>query len=373
MKLKQKCYQHTKDFALDRMISMPFLNRRLKGSTVAVGCMAILIQACNGSVAAPPVTITATGYEVFEPVISIAWIDNTQLLFAGSKSAGMDATRTSFEPTKLYIWNDTTKSVRVYAEDALEKRFCYAHGKISYRLRVDKAAGKQVMREGPIGAEKEIERRFPQQGVSSRFTCRTHSVSELVPLPPRGVVAILREGDGYIGLGPTDMKEFQTHPLNLALFPAKNNSKPIWLPIRKDEEVGGYGTGYSEYRRAYVLPPLQLIPGRGPGNWPTDEPRVVYLVSAEGQVERVSLSPTNIFRVPRLTKSGWIYGGGDFRTAGLYLYDGKKATRVEAGGIVEIEVSPDGCKAAVAIHNRYLDKGSTPVNLKIFNFCPGGK
>lgn len=340
-----------------------------KGPTVAVGCMAILIHACNGGVAAPPVTITATGYEVFEPVISIAWIDNTQLLFAGSKSAGIDATRTSYDPQRLYIWNETTKSVRVYAD---AKSFCYTNGKISYFVRRDKTTEKVIKREGPIGSEKEIEVAV-QKGVSSKFTCRTHSVSELVPPPPRGVVAILREGDGYIGLGPTDMKEFQTYPLNLALFPAKNNSKPIWLPIRKDEEVGGYGTGYSEYRRAYVLPPLQLIPGRGPGNWPTDEPRVVYLVSAEGQVERVSLSPTNIFRVPRLTKSGWIYGGGDFRTAGLYLYDGKKATRVEAGGIVEIEVSPDGCKAAVAIHNRYLDKGSTPVNLKIFNFCPGGR
>lgn len=333
--------------------------------SLILGC-ALLIAQPNLVGAASP-TVTAIGYEVFGLEAYMAWIDNDRFLFAGSKSIGLDAPRTSFEPSKLYLWNDTTKSVQMHADAT---SFCYTPGRISYTAQADREEGKKVFRAGPFGAEKEIERLRPVQGIFSRFTCQTHSVSELVPPAPGRRILILREGDGYIDLGPYGSRRLE-HPRNLTLFQTKTG-KAIQLPMTWDEDIGGVGTSYSTYRGAYVLPP-RLLPSSGvSGHWPPKQPRVVYLLWADGKVERVSIPPTPHMNRPHPVSIGWVYGGGDQQTAGLYLYVGKKVSRVAVGGVKEIKVSLDGCKAAVAIRNRYKDMG-TPNNLKIFNFCGGEK
>lgn len=339
--------------------------------THALAAAVLLLYGCGAEAAQPRVTVTATGYEVFEPVISIAWVDDNQLLFAGSKS-GSDIKRRSLERSKIYLWNDTTKTVRVYSEGAIEDRFCFSQGKISYMVRVDKNARMAVYREGRLGSEQETERSLDEPGVSSQFTCRLRKINEFVPpLPKTHLSLVLREGDGYLTLRPLDPRERQAFPRNLTLYQVKTG-KAIQLPMTWDEDIGSFGTGYSEYRGAYVLPP-RLSPGSGvTGEWPSGQPRVVYLLSADGRAERVSIPPSGGFAYPRPTKAGWIYGGGHSRTAGLYLFDGKSTSKLDTGGIGKIEVSPDGCTAAVAIKNRHLEMG-TPVNLKTFSFCSGGK
>lgn len=333
-----------------------------------VACVAAMICACDVDAASPlGVTITATGYEVFEPVISIAWIDNTRLLFAGSKSIGPDASRASFESTKLYLWDDVAKTARVYAEATA---FCYTNGKIRYGVRAEKNAGKQIVREGPLGSEREIEKPLRLQGMFSKFTCKRHPPDELAPPAHDRFYVVLKEGDGYIDKGPRQPKERLAHPRNLILYPA-NQRKAIQLPITWDEQIGGvagdFGIAYSMYRRAYVLPP-QVLATSGKLNWPPEQPRGVYLLWADGKVERISIPPIQGFLFPRPVKSGWLYGGGDTKTAGLHLFDGHKVIRVDAGGVKEIDVNANGCRAAVAINNKYRDMG-TPVNLKIFDFC----
>lgn len=330
----------------------------------------LLLHGCSAEAAQSRVTVTATGYEVFEPVISVAWVDNDQLLFAGSKS-GPDPKRRSLEHSRIYLWNETTKTVRVYSEVAIEDRFCFSQGKISYMVRVDKNARRAVYLEGSLGSEQEVERSLDEPGATSKFSCGMRKYEDFVPpLPKTHLNLILREGDGYLTLRPHSPKEERTRPRNIMLYP-EDGAKPVTLPITWDERIGGWGTTYSEYRRAYVLPPEQLIPARGPGNWSSDEPRLVYLLGADGRVERVSIPPTVVFRLPRPTSAGWIYGGGTNKSAGLNLYDGSKVARVDAGGVSEIAVSPNGCKAAVAINNRPLDMG-TPTQLKIFSFCLQG-
>jgi len=330
---------------------------------------ALLLQGIRAEAAQPRVTVTATGYEVFEPVISIAWVDDNQLLFAGTKLPP-DPKQKPFEGSRIYLWNDATKSARVYAEG---KDFCYSQGKVSVLLRSNNQARNAVYLEGTFGAEKEVERPFRSDTeVYNKFSCRLQKRDEFVPpLPKTHLNLVLREGDGYLTLRPLDPRERQAFPRNLTLYKAKIG-KAIQLPMTWDEDIGSFGTGYSEYLGAYVLPP-RLSPGSGvTGEWPSEQPRVVYLLWADGRAERVSIPPSGGFAYPRPTKAGWIYGGGHFRTAGLYLFDGKSTSKLDTGGISEIEVSPDGCKAAVAIKNRHLDMG-TPVNLKTFSFCSGGK
>jgi hypothetical protein len=338
-------------------------------------CVGFLAQA--HAFGAATATATATGYEVSSSSPSIAWIDDNQLLFAGQKS-GSDPKRRSFEPGKIYLWNDATKTARVYAEDAIYHSFCFSQGRVSYIISRNEAAQRVVYREGVLGTEKQIER--PSRSESefySKFSCGMRKYEEFVPpLPKTHLNLVLREGDGYLTLRPHGPKEERTHPRNITLYPGKSE-KPVTLSITWDESIGGWGTTYSEYRRAYVLPPQDLVPYTykvNRGNWPPEEPRVVYLLETNGRVERISIPATDIFRIPRPTKAGWIYGGGPIKTpsaSGLYLYDGKRATKVETGGINEIVVSANGCKAAVAINNRPLEMG-TPVYLKIFNFCTEG-
>lgn len=329
----------------------------------------LLLHGCSAAAAQPPVTVTAIGYEVFEPVISISWVDNNKLLFAGAKLPP-DPKQKPFEGSRIHLWNDTMKTARVYAEG---KDFCYSQGKVSIVLRLNNQTRNAVYLEGTFGAEKEIERPFRSDiEVYNKFSCRLQKRDEFVPpLPKTHLNLVLREGDGYVTLRPLDSRERQAFPRNLMLYQAKTG-KAIQLPMTWDEDIGGFGTGYSEYQGAYVLPP-RLSPGSGiTGEWPSGQPRVVYLLWVDGRVERVSIPPSESFAHPRPTRAGWIYGGGHSRTAGLYLFDGKSTSKLDTGGIGRIEVSPDGCTAAVAIKNRQLEMG-TPINLKTFGFCSRGK
>jgi hypothetical protein len=298
--------------------------------------VALLLHGCSAEAAQPRVTVTATGYEVSEPIISIAWIDDNQVLFAGQKS-GPDPKRRSFEPGKIYLWSDATKTIRIYAEDAIYHSFCFSQGRISYIVSRNEAARRVVYREGVLGTEKQVER--PSRSETefySEFSCGMRKYEEFVPpLPETHSYLVLREGDGYLTLRPHGPKEGRADPRNITLYPEKG-AKPVTLPITWDEGVGGWGTTYSDFRRAYVLPPRDLIPRKAGGNWPATEPWVIYFLDAsDGKVERMTIPATEIFRLPRPTEAGWIYGGGSVRdksSAGLYLYDGSKPVKIEAGG-----------------------------------------
>jgi len=349
------------------------------------------IQLCFASAANP--NVSDTGYEIISATVmpSLYWVDNNRLLFAGIKTANMQTAIAAKEADrverlkKLYVWDNATKSVRFYAD---AKGACIANGVIHYTVKVDKAAGKTIVREGPFGFEKEIEKPLPStkelstQGqmlrMHSIFTCKTHLRSGLIPSPPtdRNVV-VLREGDGYLDLGPnvgSDLAKRRATPRNLTLYKAVSVSA-ITLPMTWEENFSQFDIVYSAYRGAYVLQPK--MPRGSPIGigrpWPKDEPLLVYLLWADGRTQTFSIPhwPAEYLGHPRPMKMGWIFGGGKSpKSVALYFFDGTSVAKVQPGFVREIAVSPDGCKAAVGINNKPYEMG-TPISLKVFEFCVG--
>jgi hypothetical protein len=371
-------------FWITAMMSRFMKRRRLRvQSSKAFGpFLRIVGFVLAAPICAAQMKVTDSGYEiVLGTMPTLYWVDDDQLLFAGIKRADMETAFAAKDPDrvarlkKLYLWDDTAKSARLYA-DAQE--VCFSNGFVSYRMRVDKAAGKEVVREGTFGSEKELDRPLPpQEVVRSNLTCRAHARNELVPPAHRNhYVVVLREGDGYLHLAPDYGKERQAYPRNLTLHRAKSG-EAITLPMTWDENFNQFGIAYSVFRSAYVLPP-QFPRGSSSerGNpWPKDQPLVVYLLWADGRTQAASIPhwPAEYLGHPRPMRLGWIFGGGKRpKTGGFYLFDGKVVSKIESGFVREIAVSPDGCKAAVGINNKPYDMG-TPINLKVFNFCAGGR
>ena len=356
------------------------------------------LMACGGAGFAQPYSASSagpnvfeTGYEITTPTgtPSLYWVDNNRLLFAGIKTADMQAAIAVKEVDriqqlkKLFVWNNATKSVRFYAD---AKGACIANGEIHYTVKVDKAGGKVIVRKGSLGSEKEIEKPLPSADefsprgqmlrIRSIFTCETHLRSALNPSPPtdRNVV-VLREGDGYLDLGPkigADLAKRQATPNNLTLYKAASGSA-ITLPMTWDENFSRFDIAYSAYRGAYVLRPQ--MPRESPIGivrpWPKDEPLLVYLLWADGRTQKFAIAhwPAEYLGHPRPMKMGWIFGGGKSpKSVALYLFDGTSVAKVQSGFVREIAVSPDGCRAAVGINDRPYEMG-TPISLKVYEFC----
>jgi len=308
-----------------------------------------------------------TGYEII-PLIttpSVYWLDNNKLLFSGMR-AGRGPRK---DLRKISVWNAQTNSFQIYADAS---SVCFSDGFISYRVHVDKAAGTETVREGPLGSEIEFVRPLaPRGAIRSNLTCRTHNRSDLSPPPSlRRLIVILRPGDGYLDLGPSDINEKRTPLRNLVLH--GRDQLPLPLPMTWDEDFLTSGVVYSAYRKAYVLKPRAprgALDMRGP--WPKAQPLTVYLMWADGRTETVLIPylPAEFLSNPRPIKGGWIFGGGNFyKSSGLYVFSDTGVSKIDAGLVKEIAVTPDGCRAAVAIQNDHLDAG-TPTRLKIFDFC----
>lgn len=349
----------------------------------ALAALVVAVSLYSGDACAEKPIVSDTGYEIIYMIVtpSLHWVDNDRLLFAGMKAGhGPRPDR-----RKLYLWDDSTKSVKLYAD---AKGACVVDGVVRYIVRVDKEAGKAIVREGPIGSEREVEEVLPSKEklsreppVHSNFTCKSHLRSELVPPAPRfRHVVVLRKGDGYLDLQPGGgqnlLEELRAPKKNVVLYQA--SGKAIELPLTWDEDFSSSEFVYSAYRNAYILRPRAP---RGSsigisGSWPKGRPLVAYLLGVEGSVQTISIpySITDYLGSPRPTVAGWIFGGGRTpSTAGLYVFDGKLTSKLDVGSVKEISVTSDGCKAAVAIQERPFESGSNPINIRIFDFCAGAR
>lgn len=348
-----------------------FFRHRWKLLVARTLCASVLaLQGCGVDAATTGVTVTPIGYDPSSHDPSIAWIDNDQLIFAGQKS-NTDPKKVSFAPGKIYIWSETSKTARVYSEES-GLGLCFSQGRISFIVGRDNEKRRVTFVQGMLGSEKRVERSSIMEGeLFSNFDCKFRKRDEFVPRFPREREhLVLREGDGYLTLRPDDINEYRSYPRNITLYREKN-ALPVTLPITWDEGAGSWGTAYSDYLKAYVIQPVNLVPAKGPGNWAPEEPRVVYLLhAASGQVERLVFPRSDDFAQPRPTKNGWIYIGGNiYKTYGLYEYKNNTVRKLDVGNVKKIVVSPDGCKAAVAINNLHLSAPSPPTSIKIFNFC----
>jgi hypothetical protein len=284
---------------------------------------------------------------------------------------------------KLYVWDSTTKSVKLYAD---AKDVCVADGLVHYTVRVDSAAGKIIERVGPFGSEKEIEKPLTAKGelargaqtvwVRSKHTCRIHTLRELVPPPEKGRrIIVLRDGDGYIDAGPLatkDLLDQRSKPIRL--FHPERQS-PIELPMKIEQGAGN--PSYSPYLGAYVSKPRPK--GSDPGHitsWPRGVPFTIYTFKSSGDLSEsmIPYGEWGTLSQPWPTRAGWIFSGyGVVRArAGLFLFDASSARRLDTGQVYEITVSKDGCRAAVGIQNRHLEMG-TPINVKVIDLCSGSR
>ena len=351
---------------------------------LALGALALTLA----SASAAQHKVYSTGYEISQTGLwpSLYWIDNDRLLFAGIETADMEAAIVRKDEErrhlkKLYLWDARTKSVKHYA-DATE--VCVADGVVHYRVRVDWEAGKIVERVGPLGSEKEIERpsgskeelsRTAQiKWVRSQHTCKTHVLSELVPPPAKGHrILVLREGDGYLDVGPLAPKERLDQRGKPVLLFRPGRQSAVELPMKIEQGSGN--PHYSPYLGAYVSRPRPK--GSDPGHitsWPRGLPFTIYTFKSDGDSREAVIPYGEWGTITQVwpTPLGWIFSGhGAVRAkAGLFLFHTSSARRLDNGQVYEISVSKDGCRVAVGIQNRHLDMG-TPINLKIIDLCPG--
>ena len=340
--------------------------------------------ACH-AIAAKPV-VYDTGYEIFRKIVSpsMYWVDSERLLFEGINTSDMNVAVAKHDRhrvkrlTKLYLWDKKTTSVRMYAEGSA---LCVANGIVHYTAAVRSANGQKIVREGPLGSEREVElditiKKKSTDPIFGQLACKSLQRGDLVPPPGRyRNVVVLRDGHRYLDLGPNigaDLSLRRAHPRNLVLY-AGSGAEATKLPLTWDEDFSPFDVLYSEYLGAYILRP------RAPRGaqiglsqpWPKNEPLIVYSLWPDGRVATTSVPyrPTEFLTNPLPVTTGWIFGGGNFyRASGLYLFNGKAVTKLDSGLVKEIAVSPDGCAAAAAIQSKHLDMG-TPTNLKIFALC----
>jgi hypothetical protein len=326
----------------------------------------------NGTVALPP-TVYATAYEISSRTGTkvMHWLDNERLLFVGMK-AGRGPRPDLY---KIYVWNAADKSINFYADG---ERVCVGDGFIRYVVRVNREARTEVVREGPIGSEREFTRPFPPSGrrspntpINNKFTCKNDIASELSPPPPEGHrIVVLRSGDGYLDFGLET--PFAPTPATQELILYRPRSKgPLKLPILIREYVSA--PSYSGYTDTYVLVPSKdkRQPYTSEWAWPANQAQPIYFLTREGEVRTRQIPPGTWQNAqwPSPTRAGLLFGGGDFyRSLGLYLLRADNVSKLDAGAVREIDASPDGCRAAVAIQNEHLSMG-TPTNLHILDFC----
>lgn len=272
----------------------------------------------------------------------IYWMDNTRLIFVGAEdqtAATRREDKVRVRRPGLYIWDTTNNSLKRHADVSGSGSFCYADGYVRYVLgRSDKT----VLRTGKLGIEKETVFDGPlpsNPGVSfSRLTCKEYRQSDY-PKIGRGGVFPLRDGDGYLGLTEPP----QNHQHKLGYFRTAT-SDGIPLPFSRFTNER-----YLPYFKAYLFQP-------------TDASRKVFLLSLDGST-RVLDIPNGLWMAGTtaydLTRSGVLMVSHSSATEtprvfrdenrGAFLINGSDVRRIASGRISGFQVSPDGCKVAMAI------------------------
>ena len=314
------------------------------------------------------------------------WLDNDRVLFYGG-SAKQDSKRVGTGSTipaagGTYIWNVAAGSLEHVSEWEIT---CY-HPEYSTWSLVRPAKNEYRFKAGKFGQETELppEKLTVQQRmqrVRSDFTCKSYRLSDLVPPPPLGRrVIVLREGDGYLDVGPHStaerIKEIRAHGSKPILLFRPNALSAIALPITAEQGPGN--PKYSAYLDAYVA--LPRAKGSDPGHirsWPRGLPFIVYSFKNTGEASEATIPYGEWGGIANVqpTRAGWMFAGSGTTPpkSGLFLSQHPSVRKLDAGQVHALAVSRDGCRAAVGIQNRHLEMG-TPINLKVLELCgEGGK
>ncbi|HXF65556.1 MAG TPA: hypothetical protein VNK67_02500 [Burkholderiales bacterium] len=307
----------------------------------------------------------------------IYWLDNNRVIFIGAKPGDVVEPIAGVKQIRygLFVWDLSAGTVKRHHEaDIANGNLCVFRGyiRLSYTSdhRLSPVAQRWYVFEGPFGKEKlrlvgEQEREESRQyeRVLNSYTCREYRRSELPALGYR--VEPLLEGE-FIS---REREPIGTEMVHWAYWP--RNGSPVLLNMTP-EAIGI--ERYSEYLDSYVLheyPRGVVFSDTVIRRW--------WLMDRNGGI-RDFTPPTgpwmrgSTFVMPTkrglLLVSHAIRGGGN-GAAGAYLQDRKGLFRIIDGLPESFDISPDGCRTALAISQWSRDKPVTPW-VKAVNLCTKG-
>lgn len=285
---------------------------------------------------------------------TIGWLSNDEIVFLGKGDMPGDYT--------ISLWK-IGKGVAVYKRHV--KFLCFHYKYIAY-ITEDKSTGKIQGYYGEFGREKQHDyRQF------HRMTCYS---DEIHGGENRDIVPLLPE-HGAIDRGPTRGPDALKN-LPMALIQTKKERRRLELPLLRREVSGIF---YYPFKNAYLVESNYFDPitNVGESPWPAKLARPLWWLSPEGKVTQLTVEPPwgrseGLFPMAH----GILISGFDERVArpkwpddvGLFLLkeDGG-VTKIMAGQIPRVAISPDGC-SAVFIH---IEKPAShdSSRLKMVSFC----
>lgn len=258
------------------------------------------------------------------------WVDNDRLLFqadvfpVGVKIPQEGGSLAPPQRYGLYLWDDRKRTLRQIEETA--SRICYTDGVLSYFTR---RGDQRLYLEGALGAMKETPLASDAKP-PPRVRCRA--------VPPESIPPGIRSlpGGGFIEdrrLAPGGALPYRYYP--------QADAVPIELPMNP-LFTGTAMHRYSEYARSHVF--KSSVFDR------KSETTSVLQVSLDGAIRTFAiprgpwLSGVNI---PLPTARGWLLATA---LNGVYLMRDTEIEKVSPGQVLDIAVSPDGCRAALKMH-----------------------
>jgi hypothetical protein len=307
----------------------------------------------------------------------VYWLDDDHVLFPGYEVVppkGLPAQgRGELSEPGLYVWDITKNShVRHSTLESPMWQLCFSDGYVYYSTRHGADGLSRDRYGGPFGQEKLIPNDHPSVPPPEWRRCLDsqwprESYRQLGELQVGTI--ILRPGDGEIQFGGTAKpprlvdRQNQLEAIRLV---KEAGSAPIVLPVLNKEVMGGSvsSLSFAPFLNRYVL--LAATPRSkdvfDPTTlWPSDQPRPVYLIGADGSVQSdqlpVGVAPARkvfptragLFRVSNNAPTG-----NSIQAGGWILKDGKPLKLFDhiasAAG-----VSPDGCRIVYAVNDFSAD------------------
>ena len=334
----------------------------------------------------------------------IFWADNETVLFQGHrrsdhhqwKHGPIDA-RTRYGPP-VYRWNYRTGTVEQYVDSA--KGFCYRDGKVWYQYEPPK--GEPYIMAGKMGSERReppvtlgADDRAGLDFMRCEMSWRIYSDFERRTGLKHHDLLVLREEHGVIDRGPGTRligrvgdSEFQ-----VKLYRTGSNvGTDLWrswgskrLPIKFmhfHNDVFGREGYYYPFVDVYLFySPMHEENPHHIGGWPKHLLYPVYIFKSTGDVETITLpvGPWANTAAVALTRRG-IYVLSDYLQRNAKIADNSGGFLVRPDGtVVQIlkgltksqEVSPDGCKIALATLPQGGESDLSQYGMKVIELCKG--
>ncbi len=262
---------------------------------------------------------------------AVYWLDTQRVLYIGDDNAKRDWTRDA--QLALFSWE--IGKPRVLIRRGVDT-VCYRPGQILYVV-WDKQAKTRTFYQGAFGHEVAVQ----TKGFNGITCDATHGPDRS---QNRSVLPLL-PGHGYLYMGPRLGKESMKNT-PVMLFP-EGATEGIPLPFGRRE---GDLARYYHFRGAYFFELAYFDPAKGYSSttWPKNMSRIAYWMWPDGHTERVEF-PNDILGA-RPTKAGIAYRiFGTGAKDGVYLLapNGDRKLVIQ-GHVVDLAISPDGCRIALS-------------------------